>query len=152
MQYTNGLTLGGTVWPSILLVTSDQEKALVLWGNTTLGLLLHWWHANKQQSGRGRIPVTGLKTLRVLDVTALTSDQLRRAVALFDVMKTKAMLPVSKITVDPVRRELDERFVTEVLGLPSQLSSEQGPLGLLRRKFGAEPSILGATAEESTEE
>jgi len=37
---------------SVALASEDQEKALVLWGNTTLGLLLHWYHSNKQQSGR----------------------------------------------------------------------------------------------------
>lgn len=39
---------------------SIMEAAVALWGNTTLGLLLHWWQANKQQAGRGNIGKTAL--------------------------------------------------------------------------------------------
>jgi hypothetical protein len=53
-----------------------HEKALVLWGNTSLGLLMHWWHANKPQPGRGNIGKSTLETLPILDVTKLTEKQL----------------------------------------------------------------------------
>ena len=55
MQFTPRKTIGGRAWLSIKLSSVDQEKALVLWANTSLGLLLHWWHGNKQQPGRGSI-------------------------------------------------------------------------------------------------
>ena len=60
MQFTPRKTIGGRAWLSIKLSSVDQEKALVLWANTSLGLLLYWWHANKQQPGRGMIPKTGV--------------------------------------------------------------------------------------------
>ena len=44
--------------------------------NTSLGMLLHWWHANKQQPGRGSVGKSSLQALRVLDVTALKPKQL----------------------------------------------------------------------------
>ena len=53
MQFTPRRTIGGRAWLSIRLASVEQEKALVLWANTSLGMLLHWWHSNKQQSGRG---------------------------------------------------------------------------------------------------
>jgi hypothetical protein len=50
MQFTIRKTIGGQAWISIQLTSTEQEKALVLWANTSFGLLLHWWHSNKQQS------------------------------------------------------------------------------------------------------
>ena len=47
MQFTPRKTIGGRAWLSILLKSKDLEKALVLWANTSLGLLLRWWHSNK---------------------------------------------------------------------------------------------------------
>ena len=54
MQFTPRRTIGGRAWLSIRLSSVEQEKALVLWANTSLGMLLHWWHSNKQQSGKGK--------------------------------------------------------------------------------------------------
>jgi hypothetical protein len=55
MQFTPRKTIGGRAWLSIRLPSVEQEKALVLCANTSLGMLLRWWHSNKQQSGRGSI-------------------------------------------------------------------------------------------------
>jgi hypothetical protein len=123
------------------LPTPTHEKALVLWSNTSLGLLLFWWHSSRQQAGRGIITKETLSTLPVLDVTALTADQLAEAEKLFDELCEKPLLPVNEIASDPVRKELDERFITQVLGLPASLFD---PLDLLRRKLSHEPSIRGS--------
>jgi hypothetical protein len=42
MQFTPTRTIGGRAWISIRLKTAEQEKALVLWANTSIGLLLHF--------------------------------------------------------------------------------------------------------------
>ncbi len=47
MQFTPRPTIGGRSWLSIKLASEKHEKALALWANTTLGLMLHWWHSNK---------------------------------------------------------------------------------------------------------
>ncbi len=143
MQFTPQKTIGGRAWPSISLSSVDQEKALVLWANTSLGLLLHWYHANRQQSGRGRIAKTMLKTLPILDVTALEPKLLAEAVKLFDTMCEKPLLPLHEIDSDPIRKELDEAFARNVLRLPESILTSGGPLELLRRKLSQEPSIRG---------
>jgi len=84
MQFTSVRTLGGRAWLSVLLKSEKHEKALVLWANTSLGLLLHWWHANKQQAGRGNIGGLALNRLPVLNIDALTPAQLSKAVAVFN--------------------------------------------------------------------
>ena len=78
MQFTQRKTIGGRAWLSVKLSTPELEKALVLWANSTLGLMMYWWHASKQDAGRGSIPKSSLKNLPVLDVTALSQEQLIR--------------------------------------------------------------------------
>jgi len=143
MQFTPRKTIGGRAWLSIQLSSVEQEKALVLWGNTSLGLLLRWWHSNKQQSGRGSIGKSALQALPILDVTALTPEQIDEAVKIFDAMSNQKLLPLHEIDKDPVRKELDERFARNVLGVAESFLAQGGPLEILRMKLSQEPSIRG---------
>lgn len=143
MQFTPRRTIGGRAWLSIRLSSVEQEKALVLWGNTSLGLLLHWWHANKQQSGRGSVGRLALYNLPVLNVTELRPNQLAEAVKLFNYIGDRQLLPLHEIDKDPVRKELDERFGRDVLGLSELILIPGGPLDILRMKLSREPSIRG---------
>jgi hypothetical protein len=143
MQFTSRRTIGGRAWQSVKLESAQQERALVAWANTSLGMLLRWWHSNKQQAGRGNIGKTAMQSLTVLDVTALKAKQLEKAAKLFDEMCEKPLLPLHEIDKDAVRHELDERFGREVLGLPARLFGPGGPMELLRQKMANEPSIRG---------
>ena len=143
MQFSSKKTIGGMAWPSIILSNTEREKALTLWGNSTLGLLLHWWYVNKQQAGRGRSGVASLTSIPILDVTKLSKDALAKAVAIFDNMKHKELRPVNEIAQDAVRAEIDTQLATEVLGCPLELAAPDGPLALLRQKLALEPSITG---------
>jgi len=154
MQFTPRRTLGGRAWISIQLATEDQEKALVAWANTTFGLLLHWYHANKQQAGRGNIGRTALQDLPVLDVTAITPTKLKAAVKIFEDLKEESLLPLHELDKDPVRQKLDERFAVDVLGLPAAAVQPGGPVELARMKLAQEPSVRGgkATDEEAIDQ
>ena len=143
MQFTKRLTIGGRAWISIKLKSVEQEKVLVAWANTSLGLLLHWWHANKQQAGRGTIGKAALEDLPVLDVNALSSQQIAEAAKTFDQFSTKDLLPVHKIESDVNRHELDKALLQDVLGLPAMIFTNGGPMEVLRMKIAREPSISG---------
>jgi hypothetical protein len=143
MQFSSKKTIGGMAWPSIILSGVEQEKVLALWGNSTLGLLLHWWYVNKQQSGRGRSGVATLPSMPVLDVTKLPKESFDKAVALFEDTKYQELRPFNEIALDKVRAEIDTRFVIEVLGFPQEMAAPDGPLALLRQKLALEPSISG---------
>jgi hypothetical protein len=143
MQYTPRLTLGGRAWLSIKLKTSDKEKALVLWANTSLGILLHWWYSNRQQIGRGNIGKSVLERLVVLDIEKLSDKQIAAAAKVFTSFADRKMRPVHEIDNDPVRRDLDKAMLIDVLGLPKALAGEEGSLQLLRMKLAKEPSIVG---------
>jgi hypothetical protein len=140
MQFTPQKAIGGRAWTSIQLEKIAYEKALVVWANTSLGLLLHWWHANKHQAGRGSIGKSALDSLPVLDVTALKPNQLKEAADIFDEFKSRDLLRFDQIDTDAVRVELDEAFTSRVLGVNSSIS---GALELLRKKLAREPSIVG---------
>lgn len=154
MQFTKRKTLGGRAWTSIQLEDIAKEKALVAWANTSIGLLLHWYHANKQQSGRGNVVRTSLESLPVLDLNALSKKHLDAAATIFDDLKLEQLLPINEIAEDPTRKKLDERFATEVLDLPPHWIAEDGPLVLLRAKLSQEPAIRGKknSAPEEEEE
>jgi hypothetical protein len=143
MQFTSRATIGGVAWPSIKMATVEQEMALVLWANSTLGLLMYWWHSNKQQDGRGRLGVLTIRNLPILNTTALTPKQLSESAKLFRTMNGKPMRTINEIGEDSNRKELDESFVRKVLGLAGPIIESGGPLELLRMKLGREPSIRG---------
>ena len=144
MQFTKSKTIGGRAWLSVQLSSVELEKAIVLWANTSLGMLLRWWHSNKQQSGRGNLGKSTLQSLPVLDVTRLTRKQLTNAVQLFDAMSNEPLLPLHEIDKDLAREELDQKFALNVLGLSNKVVASGGPLELLRLKLSREPSIRGA--------
>ena len=144
MQFTKRQTIGGRAWISIQLPNAELEKVLVLWANTVLGLLMYWWHSSKQQPGRGSIPKVALQSLPVLDVTALSTNQLQHASQLFDEMCELPLKPVHELGIDINRKLLDQRFYGEILGLPESILADGGPLDILRQKLCREPSIRGS--------
>ena len=144
MQFTERKTIGGRAWISIQLPASQQEKALVLWANTILGMLMFWWHSSKQQRRRGILTKTTLATLPILDVTALDADQLQRAAKIFDETCQLPLKPLHELDIDENRKLLDRRFYGEALGLPETIFADGGPLDILRQKLCREPSIRGS--------
>ncbi len=139
-------TLGGRAWPSIVLANPDHACALSLWCNSTLGLLSHWWMANKTQSGRGTFTITSIPTIPAIDLDALDANQLEAANEAFDRIKTNRLLPFDQIDEDENRAEIDRALLVEVLGLPESICSPGGAMTLLRRKLALEPQIHGGKA------
>ena len=135
--------IGGRAWPSVILGDPEHEYAFALWCNSTPGLLLHWWTANRTQAGRGATTVTAIPRIPALDVRALTPAQHEAAREAFGALRGERFLPFDQIDEDPARAELDRRLLAGVLGLPPALCGEGGPLALLRRKLAAEPQIHG---------
>ncbi len=143
VSITEHKSIGGHAWPSVIFKDPEHEYAFALWGNSTLGLLTHWWACNKTQSGRGRTTVTGIPNIPTLDTSTLSDEQHAAAREAFYAMRDLRFLPFDQIDEDPARAELDRRLLVDVLGLPSSLCEPDGPIDLLRRKLAAEPQIHG---------
>ena len=68
--------LGGRSWPNVIPHKSGYEIPLLLWANSTPGLILFWWYGTRQQLGRSVTTVSKLPGLPVLDPRTLTNGQL----------------------------------------------------------------------------
>lgn len=134
-------SIGGRAWPTIVFDELTYEPAYALWCNSTLGLLCHWWMANKTQEGRGTNTVTGLPLIPTLDVRKLTQAQHDAAADAFQRLSELRFLPFDQIDEDMARAELDRTLIVDILGLDATLCAQNGPVDRLRRKLAAEPQI-----------
>ena len=141
VAFTEKQAIGGRAWPSVKFEIRQQEIAYSLWGNSTLGLLLYWWHSSRQQAGRGSMPITAIRTMPTLDVTSLSDAQLQVGESIFDDMRDREFLPANEAYRDDSRKELDRRVLVDLLGLPEEKVMDA--LELLRLKWCSEPSVHG---------
>ena len=140
VAFTEDPTIGGRAWPNIKFDRREHEIAYSLWGNSTLGLISYWWHSSRQQSGRGSMPITAIRTMPTLDVTQLSEHQLQTAETIFDEIKNLDLLPANEAYRDDTRKLLDRRVLIDLLNLPETILE---PLDLLRLKWCSEPSVHG---------
>ena len=136
--------LGISSLPSLVFDKPIYDYVWTLWGNSTLGLLLHWAHSGKQQPGRGASSRTALLRMPTLDVRCLSDEALANAERIFHTLKhkkDKRMLPFNEAAADSVRHELDRRLLSEVLGITSE--DAHNAVHRLRELLCAEPSIHG---------
>ena len=134
-------SLGGRAWPTVVFEDHRHEIAFALWGNSSLGLLVHWWMSNKSQAGRGTSTKTSILDFIALDVRQLSDAQLETAQLAFDELKNARFLPFDQIDEDPVRAKLDRFLLVDVLGLSEDLCAIGGPMERLRAKLAVEPQI-----------
>ena len=143
MCLTPEKSLGGRAWPNVIPHDQRYEIPMLLWCNSTLGLIVYWWKGSRQQAGRSILTITVTPDLPVLDPRALTEGQLDHCLAIFDDMKKREFLPANEAYRDETRKDLDRQLlfgVTSVLQLDPGL--EEG-LDLLRKQWCAEPSVHG---------
>ncbi len=140
VAFTEQVSIGGTAWPNVSFNDKQFDYAFAVWGNSTLGLICFWWHSSRQMAGRGRITVSGLDSLCVLDFRVLTHKQLNRAEKVFDEFREKEFKPVYLADVDPNRAILDRRLVCDLLGFGEDVYEA---VRRLSAKWCAEPSVHG---------
>ena len=143
MCLTPETCLGGRAWPNVIPNESNYTLPLLLWYNSTLGLILFWWHGTRQQKGRSGLTISKLPDLPVLDPRTLTGGQVDHCRAIFEDFKDREFLPANEAYRDDARKDLDRDLlfgVTSVLQLDPSL--EEG-LDLLRKQWCAEPSVHG---------
>ena len=138
--FTYQRTIGGTAWPNVRFEVDQFDHALIVWCNSTLGLLCWWWHANRQQDGRGRITIRSAESLPILDFRSLTTAQLATAQAIFDDFRNKDLMPAYLADADPNRALLDRRVVCDLLGFDHAVYRG---VRRLAAKWCAEPSVHG---------
>ena len=137
---TPAKAIGGRAWPNFIPEQDEWTLPLVLWSNTTLGLLAFWWVGTRQQQGRACLTITQLPRLTVLDPRSLSQEQLTQAESIFDQFKEKEFLPANEAYRDDARQALDRAVLVDLLRLPEAALE---PLAILRDQWCAEPSVHG---------
>jgi hypothetical protein len=126
------------VWWSLNLNTQDirAEKAMALWLNSTLGLIMLLSH---------RVPTHGpwmhfkkdiYERMLVLDASQLNDTQLQRLADAYDQVAASTLLPFPQMAQDGTRAAIDA-VITSALGLPS--------LNSLRQTLAREPVVSGVS-------
>ena len=118
--------LGVRSWTTVRLrsLAPGKNEALVLWLNSTCGLLLRIVHGNQPYLGRSGVSHEIAQTMPVLDVDRLSASQLAAATAVYADLKNRELQGFSKLAEDPVRRELDQRLTRDVLGINPKIVDE----------------------------
>ena len=137
---TPAKAIGGRAWPNFIPEREDWTVPLVLWSNTTLGLLCFWWAGTRQQQGRACLTITQLPRLTVLDPRTLSDEQLAVASLIFEQFSEREFLPANEAYRDDVRQDLDRAVLVDLLHLPEETLE---PLAILRDQWCAEPSVHG---------
>lgn len=122
------------VWKSVVLreENDELEKALTLWLNSTLGLMLFWARRQETQGAWVEFKQKALNGMVVLDIRSLNASQKKIIISAYDNLSTKPLLPFPQMANDPVRQEIDATF-SAALGLPD--------LSVVRKLLGQEPVV-----------
>ena len=143
VAFTERESIGGRAWPTVKFEDRRFDLVLSIWSNSTLGLLMHWWHSNRQYAGRGTTTSRAAESLPVLDFRALSDEQLVMAEMIFDEFRDKGLKPAYLADTDPNRALLDRRVVRELLGFDEETYEA---VRRLAAKWCAEPSVHGGKA------
>ena len=131
------------MWPNVIFSDKRFDYAFTVWGNSTLGLLSYWWHSSRQQSSKAGMTIRSAESLPVLDLRALTDEQLRTAEAIFNEFRDKELKPAYLADADSNRALLDRRVVCDLLGFDEDTYVA---VRRLAAKWCAEPSVHGGKA------
>ena len=143
IAFTDQPSIGGRAWPNVNLSVREQNIALTLWGNSTLGILCYWWNAGRQDAGRGDMTIRSAEYIPVLDFRALNTMQLRKAKQIFNQFRNKELKPAYLADADPNRALLDRRVICDLLGFDRDTYVA---VRRLAAKWCAEPSVHGGKA------
>ncbi len=143
VAFTDAESIGGRVWPNVIFSDKRFDYAFLVWGNSTLGLLSYWWHSSRQQSSKAGMTIRSATSLPVLDLRALTDEQLRTAEDIFDEFRDMELKPAYLADADPSRALLDRRVVCDLLGFDE---NTYAAVRRLAAKWCAEPSVHGGKA------
>ncbi len=124
--------LGNTWWalkPADL--NREQQKALLLWLNSSLSILLVFGRRVITQGAWMQMKQPAWRSMPVLDVRALSSEQVNVLAAHYDDLSGEGLESLARLKTDAVRCKIDAS-ISRLLGIPDLLSIRE----LLEREPG----------------
>jgi hypothetical protein len=130
----NEAVLGNTWWAFKSDLSSDQEKALLLWLNSTPSLLIFLSHRVATRSAWMQVKKPQWAAMPVLDVCNLPTETLAHLADDYDALHNKQLLALARLDVDPIRGGIDDAL-SAALGLPDMKP--------IRQLLAREPGLTG---------
>ena len=127
--------LGNTWWAfDDDSLPNTQRKALLLWLNSTLGLLMYFGGRAITQGAWMQMKKPAWQSMPVLNVRNLNQEQSDALSATYDLVSQETFRPLAQIDSDPTRIQIDEALC-KTLSLPS--------LTPIRELLVREPGLTG---------
>ncbi len=111
---------------------AKKEKALVMWNNCTLGLIILLANREETEGAWIGFKKGSLEKIPILDIESLTVLQLNKLASAFDKVSAKPLQPFPKMATDCVRSEIDNA-ISNALHLPD--------FSILRELLAQEPVV-----------
>jgi hypothetical protein len=126
----------GNTWWSVQTkgLTLEQEKALLLWLNSSLGMLLYFGHRVVTRSAWMQMKQPAWQSMPVLDARKLSVTQITDLSAAYDRLSGKVLEPLADLKRDPWRIQIDSA-IAKSLKLPD--------LTFVRDLLDREPGLTG---------
>jgi hypothetical protein len=110
--------LGNTWWAfKPKSMNKDQEKALLLWLNSSPAVLLYFGRRVVTRSAWMQMKQPGWESMPVIDIHSLSSKQVNSLAAAYDSLSTQGLEPLARLNSDTVRCQID-REVAQALQVP----------------------------------
>lgn len=132
----NKRVMGNTWWAFHASLSDAQEKALLLWLNSTPSLLLMFGRRVATRSAWMQMKKPAWAATPVLDVRKLSKPQLAQLAASYDRIATLELQALAKLDADTTREQIDTAL-SLALGLPQ--------MATLRALLAREPGLTGAS-------
>ena len=137
--FTPEESVGGRAWPNFIVADNASERTLLLWFNSTLGLMSYWWGGTRQQLGRTVVTISALPSLLALDARQFNKGDFNSWGELFKRFEKETFLPANEAFQDKNRIALDNALF-DLLGISPPV--KEG-FNLIRRQWCNEPSVHG---------
>lgn len=153
----DGQVLGNTWWSLATALSVEQEKALLLWLNSTLGILAVFGRRVVTEGAWMKLKKPAWASMLVLDVRKLTPTQLALFESAYDILAAQELLALAKLDADPVRKQIDDAL-SVALGLPdlknlrALLARESGLTGLQSAPHLHQADLLEADGDDEGQE
>ena len=143
--FTPERAVGGRGWPNYIVADGSIEKVILLWFNSTLGLMSYWWCGTRQQLGRTVVTISALPSLIAVDARQFAKADFDLWEDLFKRFEKEPFLPANEAFQDKNRIALDSALF-DLLGVSP--SVKEG-FDLIRRQWCNEPSVHGGKGGKS---
>lgn len=138
--------MGGSTWTTLKHQDQDTLKAILIWLNSTPGLIARWAHGQTTQHGRARLQIGDTASMPIPDFSSQTDAGMTARLIASQEFKRLTRLELRQVALaatDPNRHEID-RVALRMLGIDSREFADA--LANIRAQWCAEPSVNGLRA------